>query len=134
MIPLTPPFSRSNHVVFMLGIVCLATMLAGMIFVAARSDKPELSMAHPVTTGGATSEMDASTQARIAERFGELPFSFEINTGSTDQAVKFLSRGPGYDLFLTATEAVLSLQKPQPRTTDKFSRPASPVVKTGARV
>ncbi len=115
MISLTPRFSRINHAAFMLGIVCLTTMLAGMIFVAARSDNRESSMAHSATTA-VTSEMDASTKAGIAERFGELPLSFEINTGSTDHAVKFLSHGPGYDLFLTATEAVLSLQKPQALT------------------
>ncbi len=53
---------------------------------------------------------------KLPEGFGELPLSFEINKGQTDQAVKFLSHGPGYDLFLTATEAVLSLQKPQARS------------------
>lgn len=30
-----------------------------------------------------------------------------------DQEVKFLSHGPGYDLFLTATEAVLRVRKPR---------------------
>ena len=118
MIPLTPRFSHINHILFILAIVCLATILAGVIFVAARNDNRELSMAHNAPTG-ATSEIDPLTKAKIAERFGELPLSFEINTGSTHPTVKFLSHGPGYDLFLTATEAVLSLQKPQPRTTDK---------------
>jgi hypothetical protein len=35
-----------------------------------------------------------------------LPLIFEANTGQTDPAVKFLSRGSGYTLFLTPTEAV----------------------------
>lgn len=30
-----------------------------------------------------------------------LPLSFEANRGQTDPAVKFLSRGDGYALFLT---------------------------------
>jgi uncharacterized repeat protein (TIGR01451 family) len=34
---------------------------------------------------------------------------FEPNAGQTDQEVKFVSRGPGYTLFLTSTQAVLSL-------------------------
>jgi Beta-propeller repeat len=38
-----------------------------------------------------------------------LPLSFEANHGQTDPQVKFLSRGPGYALFLTTTDAVLSL-------------------------
>src|SRR6185369_4774922 len=40
--------------------------------------------------------------------------SFERNQGQSDEAVKFLSRGKGYTLFLTPTEAVFSL-----RHTDK---------------
>jgi hypothetical protein len=49
------------------------------------------------------------------ESYGRLPLSFEANHGQTDGKVKFLSRGSGYNLFLTATEAVLSLRKPQPK-------------------
>ncbi len=38
------------------------------------------------------------------------PLFFEPNVGQTDGRVKFLARGSGYSLFLTADEAVLSLQ------------------------
>jgi len=38
-----------------------------------------------------------------------LPMFFEANLGQTDPRVKFLSRGHGYSLFLTANEALLSL-------------------------
>src|SRR6266545_7232531 len=40
----------------------------------------------------------------------QLPLSFEPNRGQTDRHVKYLSRGRGYSLFLTATEAVFSLR------------------------
>jgi photosystem II stability/assembly factor-like uncharacterized protein len=53
-----------------------------------------------------------TTQRNLLKQYGELPLSFEINEGQADQQVKFLSRGPGYDLFLTAEAAVLSLRKP----------------------
>jgi len=39
-----------------------------------------------------------------------LPMFFEPNQGQTDPKVKFLARGSGYGLFLTADEAVLKLQ------------------------
>ncbi len=45
-------------------------------------------------------------------RYGKLPLSFEANQGQTDLRVRFLARGPGYTLFLTATEAVLVLRGP----------------------
>jgi hypothetical protein len=44
-------------------------------------------------------------------QYGRLPLSFEANDGQTDPQVKFLSRGRGYSLFLTPTEAVLSLSR-----------------------
>ncbi len=54
---------------------------------------------------------DETSRVRVAEAYGKLPLSFEINQGQTDGHVKFLSRGSGYSLFLTSTEAVLSLHR-----------------------
>ncbi len=48
---------------------------------------------------------------KVAEEYGKLPLSFEANHGQTNPKVKFLSRGPGYKLFLLPHEAVLMLQK-----------------------
>ena len=59
-----------------------------------------------ITTKTATADADATVKAA----YGQLPLSFEANRGQTDGAVKFLARGRGYALFLTATEAVLRLQ------------------------
>ena len=41
--------------------------------------------------------------------FAALPMMFEANSGQTGPRVRFLSRAPGYTLFLTDKEAVLSL-------------------------
>src|SRR5439155_8633011 len=49
--------------------------------------------------------------ARLVESYGKLPLAFEANQGQTDPQVKFLSRGVGYSLFLTPTEAVLALSE-----------------------
>ena len=46
----------------------------------------------------------------IPNSYGKLPFSFEINAGQTASEVKFIARGPGYALFLTPDQAVLSLR------------------------
>jgi len=43
-----------------------------------------------------------------------LPMFFEANLGQTDPRVKFLSRGHGYSLFLTANEALLNLHVETP--------------------
>lgn len=52
-----------------------------------------------------------ANEARLVESFGKLPLSFELNTGQADKRVKFISRGGGYGLYLTAGEAVLVLQR-----------------------
>ena len=70
----------------------------------ASSPKPRI----PVFSVG---KSDAATQVRMSEAYGKLPLSFEANQGQTDAQVNFLSRGSGYTLFLTATEAVLSLRE-----------------------
>src|SRR5258705_13407435 len=54
----------------------------------------------------------AVTDARVSENYGKLPLHFEANRGQTDKDVRFLSRGLGYSLYLTAREAVLVLAKP----------------------
>src|SRR5438132_7693991 len=54
---------------------------------------------------------DEAKRIQLNQAYGKLPLSFEANQGQTDPQVKFLSRGNGYSLFLTPTEAVLVLKK-----------------------
>ena len=58
------------------------------------------------------SVLSPTSTPRLSDLYGALPLSFEANAGQTDDAVKFLSRGPEYTLFLTGQEAVLSLAAP----------------------
>src|SRR5258707_8459767 len=72
----------------------------------------------------------AATDARVSERYGKLPLHFESNRGQTHKDVRFLSRGPGYSLYLTASEAVLVLGKPDRDTKrDAHSTQARPDAK-----
>jgi hypothetical protein len=57
----------------------------------------------------------------VVASYGKLPMSFEANRGQTDRRVRFLSRGLGYGLFLTSTEAVLSLKAETARPAKKES-------------
>src|SRR5437016_9265660 len=56
-------------------------------------------------------ELPQATKPQVLAAYGKLPLSFEANQGQTGPQVKFLSRGSGYTLFLTPTEAVLTLTK-----------------------
>src|SRR5438034_2964756 len=54
-------------------------------------------------------EPTVATTATMQAAYGHLPLSFEANQGQSDAQVQFLARGHGYSLFLTPTEAVLTL-------------------------
>src|SRR5688572_4484293 len=66
-------------------------------------DRTLLSVGLPMTSG-------TPDKAALLASFAQVPLSFEANHGQTDSQVRFLSRGSGYELFLTPNEAVLSLQ------------------------
>src|SRR5882672_4585765 len=61
----------------------------------------------------------ASTDARLSESYGKLPLQFEANRGQTHKDVRFLSRGAGYSLYLTSSEAVLVFAKPDAKAQNK---------------
>jgi len=62
----------------------------------------------------------------IAEEYGRLPLSFEANEGQTDARVKFLSHGNGYDLFLTDSAAILTLNRVEKSTSKTSSLNVAP--------
>jgi hypothetical protein len=51
---------------------------------------------------------------------------FETNVGQADEAVDFLSRGPGYTLLLTAEEAVMTLARVSVEAGQHGDMPAAP--------
>ena len=51
-----------------------------------------------------------AARGRIQANYASLPLAFEQNQGQTDAQVKYMARGDGYILFLTANDAVFSLQ------------------------
>jgi hypothetical protein len=78
-----------------LALVILASILAGW-------ERHGDQRASSVITGQAGSA--------TLEAYGKLPLSFEANRGQADDQIKFLSRGSGYSLFLTATEAIFRMR------------------------
>ena len=66
---------------------------------------------------------EQSAENRASEAYGKLPLSFEANRGQADPRVQYLSRGSGYGLFLTPTEAVLTLSRAAAGEPGDRSRP-----------
>jgi hypothetical protein len=68
---------------------------------------------------------DETGQMRPRANLNRIPLSFEINRGQTANSVQFLSRGPGYTLFLNQNRVVLALQK---RSMEPMTRSNADVV------
>lgn len=54
-------------------------------------------------------EIPLATKKQLIGTYHRLPLSFEVNNGQVNPQVNFMARGSGYTLFLTQTDAVLSL-------------------------
>jgi hypothetical protein len=100
------------------GLTLLVTSAVGLAAPAKSKSQPVLrpSVALPSLSAGvkpaatARAKSDGTTaQVRLVRGYGRLPLRFEANQGQTVPQVKFLSRGRGYSLLLTSTEAVLAL-------------------------
>jgi uncharacterized protein (TIGR03437 family) len=64
------------------------------------------------SAGGSDLQSGDAQQKRqdMAQALSRFPMSFEENQGQADTEVKFISRGRGYQVFLTGREAALVLQ------------------------
>ena len=100
------PAWRALLLAFVAGALVSADARAGRVLRPGTAGTP--APGHSVTAAAAVPGA-ATTLAR-------LPLQFEANRGQMDARVRFLSRGSGYTVLLTDTEAVLSLrgsEKPQ---------------------
>lgn len=69
----------------------------------------------------------ASVPAVNQTGYGHLPVTFEQNQGQTDPQVQFLSRGPGYAVYLTSGGMVMALKPSATETHEPGGASASPV-------
>ena len=100
----------------------LLVVLANLFTIFPFSRRAGATQNQPATIGK-TAAAVAKVQVRYL--YANRPLSFERNDGQTDAQVKFISRGDGYTLFLTPTEAVFALRKSAGET-GKATRPSLP--------
>ena len=91
---------------------------------AATSAAIENSAPQPKTVADAKNRI----KANITANYAALPLAFEQNQGQTDSRVKYMARGDGYTLFLTANDAVFALRSNQSH------RGSGPMLRGRARV
>lgn len=93
-----------------------------------------MGLAHPALAAPANDNFSDATTAHIVEAFDKTPLFFERNEGQFDEQAKFMARGAGYGLFLTATESVLSLRKANRSLEKRVPGMAAPLAVQGPPV
>jgi hypothetical protein len=94
--------------IFAILFICISILPNGS---AANRALKGASAADPIHPQSETQETNSVALESGKRSYGKLPLSFEVNNGQADSSIKFLSRGNGYTVFLTSTEAVLSLRR-----------------------
>jgi len=79
------------------------------------------------------SPASVTTASRIQENYGQVPLHFEVNQGQFRDSVKYLTRGKGYSIALTAQEMVMELQGKSPAQVTMKLKGANPSPQINAR-
>ena len=98
------------------GIVLGSIVAVAVVAVLEVAGSASLRM-HPRSTtakaiAGASAQspaLSAEQRGRVRASLGTLPLAFEANQGQTDPQVKYMARGNGYTVFLTANDAVFAM-------------------------
>ena len=80
---------------------------------------------HSRTVAG-PSGPNPTQSTRVLASMGTLPLAFEANQGQTDPQIKYMARGNGYTVFLTADDAVFALHSSSQATATQVSRTHDP--------
>ena len=109
----SPPTTRQSpfpalRIEIFLAVFVVYFFLAGSLAIHAGGVPSRIPPSSPSLS---RSEANSANRSGALKAFSKLPLSFEANQGQTDERVKFLSRGAGYNLFLTESEAVFTLRE-----------------------
>ncbi len=110
-------------------VFCMMFSMLVTPFAAAREVKI-FNRATRIQPGVNPAESESRTKQMILGDFGNLPLSFEQNSGQTAESVKFLARSPGYTMFFTGTGAVI---KTRGKSGEKMSESVLQMQFDGAR-
>jgi uncharacterized protein (TIGR03437 family) len=91
--------------------ICSLSVCGLLLAFGWAGDGASFKLKQPISMLPTASSKSAELQTRVSKVYGQLPLSFEANTGQFDRRAKFIARGAGYTLFLTGNEAVLNLRR-----------------------
>lgn len=105
--------------------LALSLLLAFVLIIIFTMQRTPVASAHMAANGLLSASLSGQQKQhkvnhlQASDEYGKLPLQFEVNGGQTNGEVKFLARGNGYNLFLTMNEAVLALEKPSSRASER---------------
>lgn len=102
---------RLHGVSACVGTPCSLALCATLLVASVSLPGEPLGVSPPAAASPPVAVSDRAVKPRIVAGYGKLPLAFESNQGQSAKEVKFLAHGPGYGLFLTPSEAVLTLHK-----------------------
>ena len=119
------PVRTNNRVRVLLTVsVTLVSMFAGAwVARKASMDAVRVESSAPAGTNRSSPELPKAGLQPIVQSYLRRPLAFEANQGQTAAQVRFLSRGSGYNLYLTPTEAVMTLRKEKAKATTLGNQP-----------
>jgi hypothetical protein len=88
----------------------------------------------PSPTPPLQSRIESTGPSRVRSDFASTPLTFEENHGQTNPAVKFLAHARDAIFFVTSTETVLLIDKPDGRPTHDVFGKLTPAKRPGTRV
>jgi len=126
---------------FLMPAVCLVAISAVTIGIAARFREVRHfagNAASSSTANTPVASLSAEQQGHIRTSLDALPLAFVANQGQTDPQVKYIARGNGYSVFLTANDAVFAVSSVQHSGVRSLRKPgatrlqADEKIRTGA--
>src|SRR5690349_5704211 len=95
--------------------VSVATVICGVLLAlpggSGKRTTPRISSTLRAAGNETANHLSTRDFSRWKEAYSNLSLSFEENQGQSAPEVRFVSHGPGYELFLTPQEAVIALQR-----------------------
>ena len=101
------------------GLAVLLLAVGAKVQTASHHSWPSASLQLPVSAIPTALKPSANPGLDAQALLARLPLIFEPNEGQVNPDVRFVSRGPGYSLFLGPTGAILATPKPRAALSDK---------------
>jgi len=129
----TPAIPRLRIAVTRTALVAaIALVVAGYIVTLSPFHSQNAHAINSASNRPRSSVLNAEQCRRVRASLYALPLAFEANQGQTDPAVKYMARGNGYSVFLTANDAVFAIPSTEnagelpSRTLSAHTRPRAP--------